>query len=132
MNVKHSIIIFLLLISNQALSQIIENDLKDVERFCCYEWLPELKDSIFIVVDESNVNQREKYCVLTKAKSRNYKLHCWTGSVALETPTEWKCKLRIRFKRGFAFLKFGKAKAKYQILKLSKEEYLLVRIKKSL
>jgi len=129
MNLKYLIIIFLLLVSNQILCQKVKSDLKDIERFCCYEWLPELRDSIFIVVEESKVNQSAKYCVLKKAKRRHYELHCWTGSSGLESPTIWSAKLTIRFKRNFAFLKFGKRKATYQIFKLSKEEYLLIKIK---
>jgi len=73
------------------------------------------------------LNQGEKYCVLTKAKRRNYKLRCWSGEARLETPVEWKHKLKIKFRDKSAFMKFGKKKVTYKINELGNEEYLFVR-----
>ncbi len=125
---KYFTIFLLLLLSIQLLGQKNKIGLKKIDRFYSYGWLPEFKDSISIIVDESKINQRKKYCVVTKTKKRNYNLYCWTGELALETPTEWKDKLKIRFKGNNAFLKFGKKRIIYQIHEISKEKFLLVKL----
>jgi len=125
---KYFIVLVFLIISSLTFAQKNECDLSKVNRFCCYEWLPEFKDSISIVVDELKVNQSEKYCVLTKEKRKKYGLHCWTGEVGLETPTEWKRKLKVKFKKGIIVFKFGKNREKYKIYSVSKEEFYLIKI----
>jgi hypothetical protein len=130
MHFKNLLIFSLLLISSQILSQTENNNLNNIERFCCYDLLPEFKDSIHIIVDEREVNQRRKYCVLTKIKRRKYDLHCWImGGRAIESPTQWGVKLRIRFRKNTVILKFGKEKVKYKISKISKGEFLLIKEK---
>jgi hypothetical protein len=86
--------------------------------------------SISIIVDERKVDQSKRYCVLGKGKRKNYHLHCWTGRPALESPTKWHNNLKIRFVKNSIFFKFGRKKIKYNILNVSEEEYLLIKMKK--
>lgn len=65
---KYFIVTILLFTSVQIVSQTEKNDLKNIERFCCYEWLPAFKDSISIIVDERKVDQRKNIVWLQKEK----------------------------------------------------------------
>jgi len=128
MKPKYALITLLFLFSSQAQAQAGGNNLKQSERFCCYEWLPEFRDSIHVVLDEREINQRKRYSALIKLGGKNYDLLCWTGSPGLESPTKWRYKLKLKFRRNDSVLiKFGKEKYAYRFTELKEGEFLLVK-----
>ena len=84
---------------------------KDLDRFCCLEWIIEFRDTIELIIDEKNVPPGTKYCVISQKKKTEF--WCWTGIRGLENPTNFKNKLKLKIKNDKFIFKFRGEKYVY-------------------
>ena len=97
-------------------------------KFYCSGWVIHFPDSMLVFMDQSSIPELTEYSHLIKKEKKEYLALCWTGQMALETPTQVKQKLKIDFNDDMLTFKLGRKKCKY-LLSDFKGKAILIKMK---
>ncbi|MCB0624036.1 MAG: hypothetical protein KDC43_09035 [Saprospiraceae bacterium] len=129
--VRYVLLILSIAIGTRSQGQDYPKALRDFEVFYGLGWLPELEDSIFIMVEESEMPEGKEYFVLRKNKGTRYDLFGWSGKKGLESPAVWEDQLKIGFHLHHVRFKFRRARVSYLIHQQGNAKFLLTKISRS-
>jgi hypothetical protein len=95
------------------------------DEFYCIGWLNNFPDTIIVYSEFSLLPKNIEYSQLLKINKHTYDLLMWTANIGLETPTQLKNKLKIKFKNDLMIFKLGNLKYEYLIEKGINNELLI-------